>query len=180
MASAVGHGVLAFCAAGGLFPRLSKRFWITAVVCSILPDFDTVGFSYGIAYNSFLGHRGFTHSLLFALLLAPVAVRLAVPAAKRFSREWLVLTVFFFAVTASHGFLDAMTNGGLGIAFFSPFVMTRYFLPWRPLAVSPIGILDFTAGRLRDVLVTEFYFVILPSLVFLLVATLIRRHHHTD
>jgi inner membrane protein len=26
-----------------------------------------------------------------------------------------------FLATASHGVLDAMTNGGLGVAFFSPF-----------------------------------------------------------
>jgi len=32
-----------------------------------------------------------------------------------------------------------MTNGGLGIAFFSPFDPARYFLPWRPILVSPIG-----------------------------------------
>ena len=175
MASAVGHGVLAFCAAKGLFPAQTKRLWISAVVCSILPDYDTVGYFYGIPYNSFLGHRGFTHSLLFALLLALVTVRFVFPAVTRFSRHWLMLLLFLFLVTASHGFLDAMTSGGLGVAFFSPFVMTRYFLPWRPLRVSPIGVFDFTAGQGRDVLVSEFLWVILPSFVFLVVATLVHR-----
>src|SRR6267378_8050335 len=44
---------------------------------------------------------------------------------------------FFFLATASHGLLDAMTNGGLGVAFFAPFCDTRYFLPWQPIVVSP-------------------------------------------
>ena len=46
---------------------------------------------------------------------------------------------FFFAA-ASHGLLDAMTNGGLGVAFFSRSNATRDFLPWRPILVSPIGV----------------------------------------
>lgn len=175
MASAVAHGFLAFSAAKGVFPGQTKRLWISAVICSILPDYDTVGYFYGIPYNSFLGHRGFTHSLLFALLLALVAVRFAFPAVTRFSKQWMTWLLLFFVITASHGFLDAMTNGGLGVAFFSPFVLTRYFLPWRPLKVSPIGILDFSAPQARDVLITEFLWVILPSLVFLAGAAAFRR-----
>lgn len=47
---------------------------------------------------------------------------------------------FLFAVaTASHGFLDAMTDGGLGVAFFAPFSNHRYFLPWRPIPVAPLS-----------------------------------------
>lgn len=175
MASAIGHGVLAFSASKGLYPGQTKRLWISAIVCSILPDFDTAGFFYGIPYNSFLGHRGLTHSLFFALLLALFAVQFVFPAVARFSVQWLKLLVFFFIVTASHGVLDAMTDGGLGIAFFSPFVLTRYFLPWRPLKVSPIGIFDFTAGQGMAVLITESIWVYLPSLAFL-GATVVLRH----
>ena len=43
-------------------------------------------------------------------------------------------------MTASHGFFDAMTDGGLGIAFFAPFTNTRYFLPWRPIPVAPLSL----------------------------------------
>jgi inner membrane protein len=35
--------------------------------------------------------------------------------------------------TASHGILDAFTNGGLGVAFFAPFDKTRYFFPVTPM-----------------------------------------------
>jgi len=42
-----------------------------------------------------------------------------------------------------------MTKGGLGVAFFSPFDNSRYFLPWRPIRVSPIAIHRFFSARIR-------------------------------
>ena len=39
---------------------------------------------------------------------------------------------------ASHGVLDALTDGGPGVAFLAPFDDTRYFFPWRPIRVSPL------------------------------------------
>jgi len=42
-------------------------------------------------------------------------------------------------VLASHGVLDAMTTGGLGAALLWPFTDARYFAPWRPIPVAPIG-----------------------------------------
>jgi hypothetical protein len=43
------------------------------------------------------------------------------------------------AVLASHAVLDTMTDGGLGCALLWPFDLTRYFAPWRPIPVAPIG-----------------------------------------
>jgi len=40
-----------------------------------------------------------------------------------------------------------MTDGGMGVAFFSPFDTTRYFLPWRPILVSPISVMRFLSER---------------------------------
>ena len=36
----------------------------------MIPDIDVIGFRFGIHYGDFWGHRGFTHSLVFAALLA--------------------------------------------------------------------------------------------------------------
>ena len=55
---------------------------------------------------------------------------------------------FLFVCTMSHGVLDAMTNGGLGVAFFAPFHNERYFFPWTPIRVSPIGVGFFSARGL--------------------------------
>jgi len=105
---------------------------------SFLPDADVVGFSFGVEYGDPWGHRGATHSLLFAAAagaLAGVSARiLGLPA----RRTMLVATL----VLASHGLLDTLTNGGLGSALFWPFDLTRYFAPRNPIPVAPIG-LDF-------------------------------------
>ncbi len=58
-----------------------------------------------------------------------------------------------------------MTNGGLGIAFFSPFDTTRYFFSWRPIQVSPIGAGWFFTTRGMDILLNEAIVVWLPMLV---------------
>ena len=70
---------------------------------------------------------------------------------------------YFAAVTASHGILDALTDGGLGIAFFSPFDTHRYFFPWRPIQVSPIGPGFFSARGVR-VLASELRWIWIPRL----------------
>ena len=131
-------------------------------MCAILPDADVVGFALGIPYGHMLGHRGLTHSLCFALILAVMVVRIAFPLVARLSRNWWMLSIHFFLVTASHGVLDAMTNGGLGIAFFAPFENSRYFFPWTPLLVSPIGIKGFFTKYSLGVLWSEFVWIWIP------------------
>jgi len=88
-------------------------------------------------------------------------------------RAWLWL--YFFLVTASHGFLDAMTHGGLGVAFFSPFDNTRYFLPWQPLVVSPLSLTRFFSGRGLAVLQSELLWIWIPAGVIALFALVQRR-----
>jgi len=107
------------------------------MICSIVPDVDVLGFIWGIEYGHVLGHRGFLHFFSFALILALVTVFSGFSEVSRGSKTWWLLILHFILVTASPGVLDAMTNGGLGVAFFSPFDHTRYFFPWTPIVVSP-------------------------------------------
>jgi len=76
------------------------------------------------------------------------------------------LGAYLFLAAASHGLLDALTDGGLGVAFFSPFDNRRYFLPWRPIAVSPIGVRRFFTASGLLVFESELVAVWLPALVF--------------
>jgi inner membrane protein len=71
--------------------------------------------------------------------------------------------LYFFVVTASHGVLDAMTDGGRGIVFFAPFDTTRYFFPWRPVRVSPINIRAFFSTRGLQILSSELVFIWIPT-----------------
>jgi inner membrane protein len=176
MASAFTHGFVALAAGKLLFPEwMPARFWILSTVCTLLPDVDVVGFFLGVRYGTVLGHRGFSHSLLFALLVAVLVTVAAFPAVRRFSKQWWLLMACFFVSTGSHGVLDAMTDGGYGVAFFSPFSNARYFLPWRPLEVAPIGVRGFFSRWGWDVLISELLWIWVPVTLLLVIASLARR-----
>ena len=144
------------------FRNARERWTLVAIgaACAVVPDLDVIGLRLGIPYGDAFGHRGFSHSLVFAALLA-AAVALALSWRWRL-RALPVVWAYLFLCTASHGVLDAMTNGGLGIAFYWPFDDARYFLPWRPIAVSPLGASGFLAKGLV-VLASELRWVVLPA-----------------
>jgi inner membrane protein len=103
---------------------------------SMLPDADVVGLFLGVNYGAPWGHRGATHSLVFALMVGAGVALVARACRKRVMRVSILATL----VVASHGVLDTFTNGGLGSALLWPFDDTRYFSPVNPIPVSPIGL----------------------------------------
>ncbi|MGY3087483.1 inner membrane protein [Hymenobacter sp. UYAg731] len=168
MASAFGHAALGVTLGKLLLPnRRHWPYWVAAALCAALPDVDSVGYRLGVPYDSLWGHRGLTHSLLAAAIVAAVGMLLARlsrpthrPAAGR-------LALLLFLATASHGLLDAMTTGGLGVAFFSPWHPERYFFPFRPIKVSPLSIRGFFGTKGLRVLASEALWVGLPCLLLL-------------
>lgn len=144
------------------------RVGIICLICSVAPDIDALGFRLGIHYQHWLGHRGFSHSIVFAVAFALLAILFI--SEKSTKRRWLLFVVFFVSGLL-HDILDAMTNGGLGVAFFSPFSDNRYFLPWQPIEVSPLSIKRFFTYRGYNVIKSEFIWVIIPSL-FLMALTM--------
>ena len=174
MASAFSHAIVAL-AMGKAFrnKELSWRELFLGVLCSALPDLDVIGLYIGIQYGDVWGHRGMTHSIVFAALLAGSLVGVwyrGKPAAIMTG-----LFLYFFLCTASHGVLDAMTNGGLGVAFFSPFDTTRYFFPMRPVLVSPISVSEFFSEYGVRILASEAIWIWLPSCVAFLVLRIAQR-----
>jgi inner membrane protein len=113
----------------------------------------------GVPYAAPWGHRGATHSLVFAALGAAVAY--AVARAGRLPARLTVLLVA--ALLVSHDLLDTMTDGGLGCALLWPFSNERFFAPWRPIPVAPIGPAFFSPRGLR-VAATEMVLFIAPLL----------------
>jgi inner membrane protein len=136
---------------------ISKRLLIVGALGSILPDMDVLAFTFGIPYEHELGHRGMTHSFVFAALVALMGA-----CAKRILHTTFVRALFFlFVATGSHGILDAFTDGGLGVAFFWPWSERRFFAPFQPIRVAPIGISDFIPHA-RGVLFSELSWVWIP------------------
>jgi inner membrane protein len=161
------HSVIAASAAYSFGSK--KELWkllILGMVCSMLPDADVIGYHYFyIPYHHFLGHRGFFHSLFFAALLSLLVVFLFFRKAKPFSGQWWQYVLYFFVLTGSHGLLDALTNGGNGIALFSPFYNDRFFFPWTPIQVSPLSIKGFLSMRGLKVMMFEALWIWLPCLM---------------
>ena len=137
------------------------RLWVIGAVCAALPDLDVVAFRFGIPYDHMLGHRGLTHSIAFAAVLAVLVVAVCF----RRSGHRLALWAYVTAATASHGVLDALTDGGRGVAFLAPFSGRRFFFPWRPIEVAPIGVGRFFSERGLAVLASEIVWVWGPALV---------------
>jgi inner membrane protein len=152
-------------------PRRPRAFWLVSAVLPVLPDLDVFGRAFGIGFYSTWGHRGVSHSFVAAAIIGAVAALLL---HRRLGARLAPLAVYFAAITASHGVLDALTNGGPGVAFFVPFDGTRYFLPWRPIPVSPLAPNFFSEWGWR-VFTAELVMLWLPAGLVALFARLFRR-----
>lgn len=155
--------------------RISSRLTMAGVVAAMLPDADVIGFRFGIPYGAELGHRGASHSLLFAVLVGAAAMF----AARRLLTTPTCAFAFVALSTASHGLTDMLTDGGRGVALWWPLSDERLFWPVRPVEVSSIGLSALTDGSLAGVLLSELLWLVLPAM---LIALLYRRtvHPHID
>jgi inner membrane protein len=163
MASAPTH-IVATSAIAAFFhkPRVPWHLWFFGALLAVAPDLDVLAPRVPVAYRDLVAHRGLSHSLLMAAVVSTLIVLLfyrdgAWPL--RAKRVWL----FLFLAMASHGLLDALTNGGPGVAFFAPFSAKRYFFPYRPLLVSPLSIQAFLTSRGVAILLNEMRWVWAPS-----------------
>ncbi len=143
---------------------------LTGAILTVLPDMDVIAFKFGIPYHHVLGHRGFSHSILFSLLLSTLVVLI-------FKQSKLIKSIlvwlYLLMCSISHGLLDAITNGGLGVGFFIPFSEKRYFFEYRPIQVSTLSIDRFFNGQGSQVFQIELLYVWLPALLIFIVSFLI-------
>jgi inner membrane protein len=181
MPTSITHAVLACAAAEGVEgPARPPRLWAAALALSLLPDADVLGFALGVPYEDFWGHRGFFHSPSFALVLSIACLLILRRDVPAFTKKWWKYFALLFLLGASHGVLDAMTDGGLGIALLAPFDDTRYFLPWTPIPVAPIGLTNFLGPWGLEVLLWEATHIWLPAGLVLAVIVLRRKTRKGD
>lgn len=174
MASVIGHATAATAICFGLISKPSRKILILAIICGILPDMDAAGFFAGIPYGSQWGHRGFTHSVIFALITTLILKQLFYTDYSWTSPEIKPICSVIFLSLLSHSILDAMTTGGYGVAFLWPLTDERYFLPFRPIKVSPMGISSFFSKWGIAVLKSEFLWIGIPSLLFVILMRTLR------
>lgn len=170
MASIFGHSVVGFTLTKIIDSKNTKWLMLAAIISTILPDFDVISFRFGIPYSHPLGHRGFTHSILFAIIWAII---LMIALGRKNKLIWFLV---IFLSTVSHGILDAMTSGGRGVGFFIPFNNERFFFPFREIKVSPIGIEKFFSNWGAQVILSEIKYIALPCILILLILYILKKY----
>jgi inner membrane protein len=182
MPSAFTHALVGAAAAQFLPPDCPR--WRAAGVFALaatLPDLDVAAFALGIPYEHPFGHRGFAHSLAFALLLGAAAAFLVATTAAKDQSEprnkirWKPLVLVGFLALASHGVLDAATDAGLGIGFFIPFHDERYFFPFRPILTASVDPRDFFSREGFTIFRSEIVWVWGPVAVLFFTRVLLRK-----
>lgn len=180
MPTAITHalvgGALAHAAPAG-----PSRWRVVAALMavSVIPDLDVVAFKLGIPYAHMFGHRGFSHSLVFALLLSLMTCLVLFRGVARFSSiKWWGFFSITFAAVSSHGLLDAATDAGLGVGLFIPFSQERIFYEYRPIRTASVNPLAFFSSRSLAILWSEAVWVWLPlfltSIIVIIVNFLLR------
>jgi inner membrane protein len=169
MPSIFSHAIGGFALARAAVPSAYRwQLPLVAALSAMVPDLDAIGHMSGVPYAGFWGHRGFTHSIVFAVLWGSLV-------GWGFFRRapwmaWLLISVG----TVSHPLLDMCTNGGLGCALFAPFDNTRLFFPWRPIKVAPLGVGAFFTQHGLAVFWSEVKWVWVPSVALVLLSGALR------
>jgi inner membrane protein len=133
--------------------------WALITGAAILPDIDLVLPAIGVPDSLTLGHRGATHSLIFALIIA-AGITLVLAAAQLPVRR---IAIAATAAIGSHALLDTLTRGP-GVAWLWPFSSVR--LPTLP--ILPIAPVDDLLTRHGLLLLAAEALVFAPFLAYAL------------
>ena len=143
---------------------MPRRLAVAAAIVAIAPDLDIVGRAFAVPHYALLGHRGISHSLSVAALLA----LLALPLLPRNWPRWS--TLFLFAAAASHGLADMFTHGSKGIMLWWPLGDARYGWQLQPIEASGVLARSITSGSLPHILIAEAVWLLGPALIVALIA----------
>lgn len=162
MSSLLGHALAGLTISAAFTKgRPPRRTWAFAMACALAPDLDWFTGFLPFLDGTSLSHRGMSHSLIAAGLIATAAMLIGFRSDLRNPRPWACLLSAAF----SHGLLDACTFGGTGVAFLLPFSRARFVCVWQPIFVSPIPL----SGKLFDWLLfslgTEVVWIGIPALL---------------
>ena len=129
---------------------VGRKAMLWGALAQSMPDVDFISAAWMNTPESLLAHRGFTHSILFCLLITPVFALLA----ERWHRphnislqRWLA---FFGVVIFVHLFIDAFNNYGVGwfepfshyrISFNAIYVVDPFFSIWPGIALLALLII---------------------------------------
>jgi membrane-bound metal-dependent hydrolase YbcI (DUF457 family) len=127
----VAHGLLGASIVAALHPRPTKRSCLPLLVGALLANAADLDLFLVLAFHSKTWHRGFTHSIMLALVVCLIFVLYF---GRKRIREALVYGLAF----ASHGILDYVTTKeGSGVVLLWPFSSERFAFGWVGLSEWP-------------------------------------------
>lgn len=172
MPTVVTHAAVPLCIGLGLGKRaIPPSLLLAGVAFAIVPDLDVLFFKFGVAYANAFGHRGFTHSLLFAFALPTLALALKRWFKVGYWRIWSFLTLSLL----SHSVLDSFTTGGMGVGWLWPWSQERFFAPVQVIKVAPFSLAKYLEPSGIAVIKSELVWVWLPGIVMMLSMMVARR-----
>jgi len=151
------HIALGACIGDAFFEKgYGKKAMVWGALAQSIPDIDFIASSWLSPSESLLAHRGITHSLLFAVIVAPLFAL----AAKKIHHadhvgfnKWLL---FFLAEIFCHLFIDAFNNYGVGwlepfsqqrFSFNAIYVADIFFSLWPGIALVALIVLDRNSDK---------------------------------
>jgi inner membrane protein len=146
------HIALGACIGEAFFEKgFGKKAMLWGVLAQSITDIDFIASFWMSPPAALLAHRGFTHSIIFALLIIPVFAFLADKIHKPHNISFKKWLLFFTAAVFFHLFVDGFNNYGVG--WFEPFSHVRYsfnaiyvadplFSVWPGIAVIMLMVLN--------------------------------------
>jgi len=131
--------------------KLGKKAMLWGAMAQSLPDIDFLAAFWMDTSSNLLAHRGFTHSILFVLLITPLLAYLAEKWHRPHNISYKKWLLFFGAVIFIHVFIDAFNNYGVGwfepfshkrISFNAIYVADPFFSIWSGIACAALVILS--------------------------------------
>jgi len=119
------HIALGACIGDAFFERgFGKKAMWWGMLAQSVPDIDFLASFWSDTSQNLLIHRGFTHSILFGVLIVPVLVLIAERVHRPHNISYRKWALFFFAEVFTHLLIDAFNNYGVG--WFEPFSHLRF------------------------------------------------------
>lgn len=153
------HIALGACIGEAFFEKgFGKKAMLWGALAQSIPDIDFVASFWMSTADDLLAHRGFTHSLLFALLIVPVMAMTAEKIHRPHNISFQKWVLFFAVEVLMHLFLDGFNNYGIGwlvpfsdvrFSFNTLYVADPLFSIWPGIAVVTLFLLN-SHHRLRS------------------------------
>lgn len=119
------HIALGACIGEAFFERkFGKKAMLWGALAQSIPDIDFIAASWLGTAENLLAHRGFTHSILFAVLIVPLFALAVDKIHRPEAFTYRKLLLFFSIEVYLHLLLDGFNNYGVG--WLEPFNHTRF------------------------------------------------------